>query len=36
MAIHNPPHPGEFIRATYLEPFELTLLSPGVRFPDPK
>lgn len=21
MAMHNPPHPGEFIRATYMEPF---------------
>lgn len=24
MAMHNPPHPGEFIRAVYLEPFELS------------
>jgi len=24
MAMHNPPHPGEFIRAVYLEPFEIT------------
>jgi len=22
--MHNPPHPGEFIREVYLEPFELT------------
>jgi addiction module HigA family antidote len=22
MAMHNPPHPGEFISATYMEPFE--------------
>lgn len=21
MAMHNPPHPGEFIQATYMEPF---------------
>jgi addiction module HigA family antidote len=25
--MHNPPHPGEFIRATYLEPFELSIRS---------
>ena len=24
MAMHNPPHPGEFIRATYLEPFNIS------------
>ena len=24
MAMHNPPHPGEFIQATYMEPFGLT------------
>ena len=24
MAMHNPPHPGEFIQATYLEPFNLS------------
>jgi addiction module HigA family antidote len=24
MAMHNPPHPGEFIRATYMEPFNLS------------
>ena len=24
MAMHNPPHPGEFIRAVYLEPFNIT------------
>ncbi len=24
MAMHNPPHPGEFIREIYLEPFELS------------
>ncbi|MGB1109673.1 MAG: HigA family addiction module antitoxin [Gammaproteobacteria bacterium] len=24
MTIHNPPHPGEFIKAVYLEPFGIT------------
>ena len=24
MAMHNPPHPGEFIQATYMEPFGLS------------
>lgn len=24
MAMHNPPHPGEFIRDIYLEPFGMT------------
>ncbi len=24
MAMHNPPHPGEFIREVYLEPFQIT------------
>ena len=24
MAMHNPPHPGEFIRSVYLEPFEMS------------
>ena len=24
MDIHNPPHPGEFIHATYMEPFGLS------------
>ncbi len=24
MTMHNPPHPGEFIRATYMEPFDLS------------
>lgn len=24
MVMHNPPHPGEFIREIYLEPFSLT------------
>ena len=24
MSMHKPPHPGEFIEATYMEPFELS------------
>ncbi|WP_089724721.1 HigA family addiction module antitoxin [Candidatus Thiosymbion oneisti] len=24
MAMHNPPHPGEFIQATYMQPFNLS------------
>ena len=24
MTMHNPPHPGEFIVATYMEPYELS------------
>ena len=24
MAMHNPPHPGEFINDSYMEPFELS------------
>jgi len=24
MAMHNPPHPGEFIQYTYLEPFNIS------------
>ena len=24
MAMHNPPHPGEFIQATYMEPFSIS------------
>ncbi|MCP4277870.1 MAG: HigA family addiction module antidote protein [Gammaproteobacteria bacterium] len=24
MAMHNPPHPGEFIQATYMDPFNLS------------
>lgn len=27
MVMHNPPHPGEFIREIYLEPFELSVRS---------
>lgn len=25
MNMHNPPHPGEFIRETYIEPFNLSV-----------
>ncbi|MGY8815253.1 MAG: HigA family addiction module antitoxin [Gammaproteobacteria bacterium] len=24
MAMHNPPHPGDFIKTTYMEPFDLS------------
>ncbi len=24
MPMHNPPHPGEFIQATYMEPFDIS------------
>jgi len=27
MAMHNPPHPGEFIWETYLEPFDISVRS---------
>ena len=27
MAMHNPPHPGEFIRATYIESFDISIRS---------
>ena len=27
MSMHNPPHPGEFIRATYMEPFGVSCRS---------
>jgi len=34
MVMHNPPHPGEFIRETYIEPFDMSIRSlaetPGV------
>ena len=29
MAMHNPPHPGEFIRDTYIEPFGISIRSPA-------
>jgi addiction module HigA family antidote len=25
--MHDPPHPGEFIRATYIEPFDISIRS---------
>ena len=25
--MHNPPHPGEFIRETYIEPFDVSIRS---------
>lgn len=27
MAMHNPPHPGEFIRETYIDPFDISIRS---------
>ena len=27
MSMHNPPHPGEFVRATYIEPFDISIRS---------
>lgn len=27
MEMHNPPHPGEFIREVYLEPYDLSIRS---------
>ena len=27
MTMHNPPHPGEFIRETYIEPFGISVRS---------
>ena len=27
MAMHNPPHPGDFIKATYIDPFEISIRS---------
>jgi len=27
MPLHNPPHPGEFIKEIYLEPYELSIRS---------
>lgn len=31
MAMHNPTHPGEFIRATYMEPFGVSCRSLAVH-----
>lgn len=27
MTMHSPPHPGEFIRETYIEPFDISIRS---------
>ena len=27
MAMHNPPHPGKFIRDTYIQPFDISIRS---------
>lgn len=27
MTMHNPPHPGDFIRTTYIEPFDISIRS---------
>ena len=27
MAMHNPPHPGEYIRETYIVPFDMSIRS---------
>jgi plasmid maintenance system antidote protein VapI len=27
MTMHNPPHPGKFIRETYIEPFDISIRS---------
>ena len=27
MTMHNPPHPGEFIRTTYIDPFDISIRS---------
>ena len=27
MGMHNPPHPGEFIRETYIAPFDISIRS---------
>ncbi len=31
MTMHNPPHPGEFIRAVYLEPFGMSIRALAVN-----
>ena len=31
MTMHNPPHPGEFIREVYLEPLNLSFRSVAVK-----
>jgi len=27
MTMHDPPHPGEFIRSTYIDPFDISIRS---------
>ncbi len=27
MTMHNPPHPGEYIRETYIDPFDISIRS---------
>ena len=31
MIMHNPPHPGEFIRETYIEPFNLSVRQVALK-----
>ena len=31
MSMHNPPHPGEFIREVYLEPFNISYRSVALK-----
>ena len=31
MTMHNPPHPGEFINATYIEPLHISLRAAAVK-----
>ena len=31
MTMHNPPHPGDFIRTTYFEPFDISIRSLAER-----
>lgn len=33
MTMHNPPHPGEFIREVYLEPFGLSARHLAMKSP---
>ena len=31
MAMHNPPHPGEFIKETYIEPLNISLRTAAFK-----
>lgn len=31
MNMHNPPHPGEFIRETYIEPLHISLRAAAIK-----